>query len=41
MLLRIGSLFESREETAPSARTTIENMPFVDRLLNPYLMLEY
>lgn len=41
MLLRIGSLFESREETAPSARTTIENMPFVDGLLDPYLMLEY
>lgn len=41
MLLRIGSLFESREETAPSARTTIETMPFVDGLLAPYLMVEY
>ena len=41
MLLRIGSLFESREETAPSARTTIEFMPFVDGLLAPYLMVEY
>jgi uncharacterized phiE125 gp8 family phage protein len=41
MLLRVGSLFESREETAPSARTTIEPMPFVDGLLAPYLMVEY
>lgn len=41
MLLRIGSLFESREETAPSARTTIETMPFVDGLLAPYLSVEY
>ena len=41
MLLRIGSLFESREETAPSARTTIEALPFVDGLLRPYLMVEY
>jgi hypothetical protein len=40
-LLRIGSLFESREETAPSARMTIENLPFVGGLLTPYLMLEY
>lgn len=41
MLLRIGSLFESREETAPSARMSIENLPFVDSLLTPYLMVEY
>lgn len=41
MLLRIGSLYESREETAPSARTTIEFMPFVDGLLTPYIMVEY
>ena len=41
MLLRIGSLYESREETAPSARTTIEPMPFVDGLLAPYLMVDY
>ena len=39
MLLRIGSLFESREETAPSARTTIEYLPFVDGLLYQYRVL--
>jgi len=36
-MLRIGSLFESREETA--SKTDL--MPFVSGLLTPYLMLEY
>lgn len=36
MLLRIGSLYENREEFAVVNRGTLVAMPFVDRLLDPY-----
>ncbi|WP_295991577.1 phage head-tail connector protein [Rugamonas sp.] len=37
MLLRLGSIFENREEVAILARGKIEALPYVDGLLDPYI----
>jgi hypothetical protein len=34
--MRIGALYENREETAVGARIVVAELPFVDRLLDPY-----
>ena len=36
MLMRIGALYETREEAIIGQRITVAEMPFVDRLLDPY-----
>jgi uncharacterized phiE125 gp8 family phage protein len=36
MLLRIGGMFENREEIIVGSRIVVADMPFVDRLLDPY-----
>lgn len=36
ILLRVGSLYENREEVAVLNRGKVEAMPFVDSLLDPY-----
>lgn len=37
MLLRIGTIYENREEVAVLARGKIEALPYIDSLLDPYL----
>lgn len=37
MLLRVGSLYESREDTVVLQRGTVSAMPFVDGLLDPFM----
>ncbi len=39
MLLRIGSLYQNREEVAAMARGKIDPLPFIDGLLDPYKMV--
>ena len=39
MLLRIGSLYQNREEVAAMARGKIDPLPFIDGLLDPYRMV--
>lgn len=39
MLVRIGSLYQNREEVAALARGSIEALPFIDSLLDPYRMV--
>lgn len=39
MLLRVGSLFESREEVALLARGKLEVLPWIDSLLDPYMVM--
>lgn len=41
MLLRVGSLYENREEVAILNRGKVELLPFVDGLLDPYLPSVY
>jgi uncharacterized phiE125 gp8 family phage protein len=36
ILLRVGSLYQNREEVAAMARGKIESLPFIDGLLDPY-----
>lgn len=36
MLMRIGAMYENREEIAVGARVVAIDLPFVDRLLDPY-----
>jgi hypothetical protein len=36
MLMRIGALYENREEVAVGQRVVVLEIPFVDRLLDPY-----
>jgi hypothetical protein len=36
ILLRTGSLYENREEVAILNRGKVEELPFVDGLLDPY-----
>lgn len=39
MLIRIGSLYQNREEIAAMARGSITPLPFIDGLLDPYRMV--
>lgn len=41
MLMRIGALYENREEVATGRGVTMVPMPFVDSLLTPYRVLGY
>ncbi len=41
MLLRIGALYENREEVATGRGVTLTPMPFVDSLLTPYRVLGF
>lgn len=41
MLLRIGALYENREEVLTGRAITLAPLPFVDALLAPYRVLEY
>lgn len=41
MLLRIGSLFENREEVSVAYRVTVQALPYVDTLLDPYRIMGY
>lgn len=41
MLIRVGSLYENREEVALMNRGKIEPLPFVDGLLDPYRVVTY
>jgi uncharacterized phiE125 gp8 family phage protein len=36
MLLRIGALYENREELVVAPRVTVAELPYVDRLLDPW-----
>lgn len=38
ILLRVGSLYQNREEMAALARGSLEPLPFIDGLLDPYRM---
>lgn len=38
MLLRIGALYENREEVIVGTRITVADLSFVDRLLDPYVI---
>ncbi len=41
MLLRIGALYENREEVLTGRAITLAPLPFVDALLAPYRLLEF
>ena len=41
MLLRVGSLFENREEAAMLAKGKMELLPWIDSLLTPYIVDSY
>lgn len=41
MLLRIGALYENREEVAVGTRIVVLELPFVDGLLDPYISSIY
>jgi uncharacterized phiE125 gp8 family phage protein len=41
MLLRIGALYENREEVLTGRGLTLAPLPFVDALLSPYRLLDY
>lgn len=41
MLIRIGTLYENREEVAILPRGKVEPLPFVDRLLDPYRVVSF
>jgi uncharacterized phiE125 gp8 family phage protein len=36
MLLRVGALYENREEVSVAQRVTVQELPYVDGLLDPY-----
>lgn len=41
MLLRVGAMYENREELAVGSRITVLELPFVDRLLDPYIVASF
>ena len=41
MLLRVGTLYEQREEVAVMSRGKVDLLPYVDRLLDPYIVTVY
>ena len=41
MLLRIGALYENREEVVVGSRIASVDLPFVDRLLDPYQIASF
>lgn len=41
MLMRIGALYENREEIVVGSRIVSVELPFVDRLLDPYTLQRY
>lgn len=41
MKLRIGALYENREEIAVGNRVVVAELPFVDRLLDPYRVITF
>jgi uncharacterized phiE125 gp8 family phage protein len=41
ILLRVGSLFENREEVSVAYRVTVQSLPYVDTLLDPYRIMGY
>jgi hypothetical protein len=41
MLMRIGALYENREEVAVGQRITVLELPFVDMLLDPYTVASF
>jgi uncharacterized phiE125 gp8 family phage protein len=41
MLMRVGALYENREEISVAARVTVQELPFVDRLLDRYIIRSY
>jgi hypothetical protein len=41
ILLRVGALYENREEVAVGQRVTVLELPFVAGLLDPYLMARF
>ncbi|MEI5998239.1 DNA-packaging protein [Paraburkholderia bengalensis] len=41
ILLRVGSLFENREEVLVAYRVTVQALPYVDTLLDPYRIMGY
>lgn len=41
MLLRVGALYENREEVSVATRVTVQELPYVDTLLDPYRIMGY
>ncbi len=41
MKVRIGTLYENREEVALLNRGKVELLPYVDNLLDPFRVVEY
>jgi hypothetical protein len=41
MLLRIGALYENREEVLTGRAITLAPLPLADALLSPYRLLDY
>ncbi|MBP0589283.1 hypothetical protein J8I87_06035 [Paraburkholderia sp. LEh10] len=41
ILLRVGALFENREEMLVAYRVTVQALPYVDTLLDPYRIMGY
>lgn len=41
ILLRVGALFENREEASVAYRVTVQELPYVNTLLDPYRIMGY
>lgn len=41
ILLRVGALYENREEVSVATRVTVQELPYVDTLLDPYRIMGY
>lgn len=41
ILLRVGAFYENREEISVAQRVTVQELPFVDGLLDPYRIASY
>lgn len=41
ILLRVGALYENREEVSVATRVTVQELPYVDALLDPYRIMGY
>ena len=41
MLLRVGTLYEQREEVAVMSRGKVDTLPYIARLLDPYIVTVY
>jgi uncharacterized phiE125 gp8 family phage protein len=41
MLMRLAALYENREEVSVAARVTVQELPFVERLLDRYIIRSY